>query len=75
MEQNKLLKNGEEKLMDALAISNKQVAETESKNQRLESEISNLKTRKIAKKTDHSGKSVMRDANAMIEVHGKLGTR
>lgn len=75
MEQNELLKNGEEKLMDALAISNKQVAETESKNQRLESEISNLKTRKIAKKTDHSGKSVMRDANAMIEVHGKLGTR
>ncbi|CAG9537484.1 unnamed protein product [Cercopithifilaria johnstoni] len=79
IEQNGLLKNGEQKLMDALVISNKQLAETESKNERLESEISNLqasllKAGEMAKKTDHSVKLMQDDPNAMIEIHAKAGT-
>ncbi|EJD76266.1 hypothetical protein, variant [Loa loa] len=76
VEQNGLLKNGEQKLMDALMVSNKQLAEMESKNERLESEIFNLqasllKTAEKAKKTDRPEKSVMHDANAVVEIHGE----
>ncbi|VDO41207.1 unnamed protein product, partial [Onchocerca flexuosa] len=78
--QNELLKNGEQKLTDALMISNEQLAKTESKNERLESEISNLqasllKTEEMAKKTDNSEKSIVGTMNAVIEVHSKAGTR
>ncbi|OZC11230.1 hypothetical protein X798_01646 [Onchocerca flexuosa] len=77
--QNELLKNGEQKLTDALMISNEQLAKTESKNERLESEISNLqasllKTEEMAKKTDNSEKSIVGTMNAVIEVHSKAGT-
>ncbi|VDK74171.1 unnamed protein product [Litomosoides sigmodontis] len=80
LEQNRLLKNGEGKLMDALAISNKQLAEKESKNERLKSEISGLqasllKAKKMAKKIDHSEKSVMHDDESLVDdVHGKAET-
>ncbi|VBB26933.1 unnamed protein product [Acanthocheilonema viteae] len=79
IEQNGLLKNAEEKLMDALMVSNKQLAKMESKNEKLESEVSNLqasllKAEKMAKKTNQK-KSVMHgNSNAVIEVHGKSGT-
>lgn len=78
--QNELLKNGEQKLIDALMISNEELAKIESKNERLESEISNLqtsllKTKEMAKETDNTEKSMTGNMNAVIEVNSKAGTR
>lgn len=81
VKQNGLLKSGEQKLMDALAISNKQLAKTESKNEKLESEISNLqnsllKAREVTKKMNYLEKSVVRDeTNPAVEAHGKAEER
>ncbi|VDK64326.1 unnamed protein product [Onchocerca ochengi] len=77
--QNELLKNGEQKLIDALMISNEELAKIESKNERLESEISNLqtsllKTKEMAKETDNTEKSMTGNMNAVIEVNSKAGT-
>lgn len=71
VEQNELLKDGEQKLTNALMISNTQLAKMESKNGKLELEISSLhasflKTEKVSKTMSHPEKLVMNETSAMI---------
>uniref|UniRef100_A0A915PLM3 Uncharacterized protein n=1 Tax=Setaria digitata TaxID=48799 RepID=A0A915PLM3_9BILA len=75
-EQNELLKDGEEKLLDALMISNKKLVKIESENENLRLEIVNLKTllrkaEESTKKKDHAEKLVMEKANVKMEMHSE----
>ncbi|KAK6104254.1 hypothetical protein QQG55_15565 [Brugia pahangi] len=65
VEQNRLLKNSEQKLMDALMVSNKSGPNLQT---------SLLKKAKITKNRGRVRKPMMHDGNTMVEVHGKVGT-